>query len=346
MCFGGNDSSPTPQLPSPPPEQEMLDVIDEVNGVQSIVATDAVTGKKRRMIQKLPRSPEDQALFDEAGILMTRAIEESQRLYSYDPSQILDFAPFVTEINRLNTERQGDLASLAQIPDFAQEMNQFKGMQQTILDDAYARQQNTQQEALNRMGYGHGSTASGELNAVLASEKAKADQRVGVESELYGRDLRRQDMADRSNLYGLREAGRQGQLSSLQSDYGFQKDHQRDLENQRELALSHNQNLLNIGSAIRGADTAQRASSMAPQLQFADWQARNNMAMQRHQAETNRILGQHQLNRGDEANRQPGFGSTMLGLGGTVVGAYFGGPMGAMAGGAAGRAAGGAMDRR
>ena len=38
--------------------------------------------------------------------------------------------------------------------------------------------------------------------------------------------------------------------------------------------------------------------------------------------------------------------STLLGLGGTVVGAYFGGPMGAMAGGAAGRAAGGAMERR
>ena len=346
MCFGGNDSSPTPQLPSPPPEQEMLDVIDEVNGVQSIVATDAATGKRRRIIQRLPRSPEDQALFDEAGTLMTRAIEESRRLYDYDPSQILDFAPFVTEINRLNTERQGDLAALAHIPDFAQEMNQFKGMQQTILDDAYTRQQNTQQESLNRMGYGHGSTASQELNAVLASERAKAEQRVGVESELYGRDLRRQDMADRSNLYGLREAGRQGQLSDLQARYGLQKDRQRDLENQRDRALNHNQNLLNIGSAIRGADTAQHAASMAPQLQFADWQARNNMAMQRHQAETNRILGQHQLNRADEANQQPGFGSTMLGLGGTVAGAYFGGPMGAMMGGAAGRSVGGQIGRR
>ena len=338
MCFGGNDSPPPPQLPSPPPIEEMMDVIDEVNGVQSIVATDAVTGKKRRVIQKLPRSPEDQSLFDEAGRLMTRAIEESQRLYDYDPSQILNYAPFVTEINRLNTERQGDLAALAQIPDFAEVTTRFKSMQQTILDDAYTRQKTGQQESLNRLGYGHDSTATQEYQAVLASEKAKADQRLGVEAEMYGRDLRRQDMADRANLYDVRERGRQGQLSALEANYGLQQDYQRERENQRERALAHNRDLLNIGSAIRGADTAQRASSMAPQLQFADWQARNSMNMQRHQAETNRVMGQYQMDQAHQANQQPGFGDTMLRLGGQLGAAYFTGGMGGlgMAGGMAG----------
>lgn len=317
MCFGGSDSSP-PQLPSPPPEQEMLDVIDEVNGVQSIVVTDAVTGKKRRLIQKLPRSAEDQALFDQAGTLMTRAIQEAQRLYDYNPNQIVDYAPFVQAINQIQSERQADLTALAQLPNFAEEMTRFKEMQQTVLDDAYARQQNAQQEALNRMGYGQGSTASQEFNALLSSEKAKADQRLGVEAEQYGRDLRRQDLADRTSLYNLREAGRQGEMTGLQANYALQKDRQRDLENQRDRALAHNRDLLNIGSAIRGADTAQRAASLAPQLQFAEWQARNSMALQRHQAETQRVLGQYQL----ERSRPPSFGDALLNFGGRLAGSY------------------------
>ena len=312
MCFGGNDSPP-PQLPPPPPMEEMLDVLDEVNGVQSIVVTDAATGKKRRLIQKLPRSPEEQALYEEAGALMTRAIEEAKRLYDYDPSQLLDYAPFVTEINRLNSERQSDLAALTQIPDFAEEMKSFQAMQQTLLEEAYTRQQNSQQESLNRLGYGHGSTATVELKALLAAEKAKADQRLAVEAEQYGRELRRQDRAERGEVYHLRETGRQGQLAALQSVHALQKDQQKDQDTLRDRALGHNRELLNIGSAIRGADNAQKASSLAPQLQFADWQARNSMAMQRHQAETNRILGQYNL---DQQHNQPSFGDTLLNLGG------------------------------
>lgn len=329
MCFGGNESSSPPQLPPPPPIEEMLDIIDEVNGVQSIVATDAVTGKKKRVIQKLPRSPEDQALFDEAGRLMTRAIEESKRLYDYDPNQILDYAPFVIEVNRLNTERQADLAALAQIPDFTEEMTRFKAMQQTILDEAYTRQKTSQQEELNRMGYGHSSTASA-YQAVLDSEKAKADQRLGVESEQYGRDLRRQDWGDRANLYELRERGRQGQLSALEAKYSLQQGYQRERESMRERALAHNRDLLSIGSAIRGADTAQRASSMAPQLQFADWGARNSINIQRHQAEINRLMGQYQMDQVDQNNQNPGFGETMLRLGGQTAASYFTAGMGGL----------------
>ena len=62
------------------------------------------------------------------------------------------------------------------------------------------------------------------------------------------------------------------------------------------------------------------------------------MNMQRHQAETNRILSQYQMDQAHQANQQPGFGDTMLRLGGQLGAAYFTGGMGGlgMAGGMAG----------
>ena len=117
MCFGNDDPPPPPYIPPPPPPQEILDVIDEVTGTQTITVTGS-DGKKRRMIQKLPRTQEEEALNQEAGRLMDKAIGEMKRLYDYDPSQLVHYAPFVDVINSLNQERSEDMAEFTKFPYF------------------------------------------------------------------------------------------------------------------------------------------------------------------------------------------------------------------------------------
>ena len=130
---------PAPFLPPPPPPQEIMDVIDEVSGSKTVTATDPVTGKKIRLIQALPRSPEEQALYEEAGRLMDTAISELKRLYDYDPRQLVDFKPFIDTINTLNQERSEDMQKLTQIPDFTSYVNDFKTMQRSILEQEIGR---------------------------------------------------------------------------------------------------------------------------------------------------------------------------------------------------------------
>lgn len=49
MSFG-NDDPPQYQYVEPPPREEIMDVIDEITGVQSITVT-GPDGKKRRKIE-------------------------------------------------------------------------------------------------------------------------------------------------------------------------------------------------------------------------------------------------------------------------------------------------------
>lgn len=90
MSFGGGDDSPppAPYYPPVPPKEELLDVIDHVTGTQAITVVGA-DGKKKRVVERLPRTPEEQKLYDEAGDLMNIAIVEIKKLSEYDPAAAL-----------------------------------------------------------------------------------------------------------------------------------------------------------------------------------------------------------------------------------------------------------------
>ena len=126
MSFFGNDDPPqAPYYPPIPPKEELMDVIDKISGTQTITVTGA-DGKKRRVMERLPRTPEEQKLFDDAGELMDKSMAEIKRLNEYNPTEVIDFAPFVNVMNDLNTERKSDIAELSKLPDFNRYVEDFK----------------------------------------------------------------------------------------------------------------------------------------------------------------------------------------------------------------------------
>ena len=337
--FGDNDPPSAPYIPPPPPPQEMLDVIDEITGTQTITVVGA-DGKKRRLIQKLPRTAEEEALYQEAGQLMNKAIGEMKRLYDYDPGQLVHYGDFVNVLNSLNQEREQDMAALTEFPDFNGYVEEFKGMQKSIIDEEYRRESNRMEETLAHKGLGD-STVGREERNLLTHHAATARQRASVEAQMYGEQLKGADLENRTNAFNLREATRQGRLSDAATQYQMEKDYAAQLGEQRDKALAHQSNLYNVAAGIRGADTNKAMGTMAPNMALAEFGALNNNALNYYNANVNRITQQYGMDMAAHKARPPSFGQNLLHLGGMGIGAYMGGSMGMMAGGMAGKTLGG-----
>ncbi|CAK9254198.1 unnamed protein product [Sphagnum jensenii] len=71
-----------------------MDVIDEIAGAEAVTVTGA-DGKKRRVIRRLPRTKEEQAIYQKGQELMASALKNISQLYQYDPSSVVDFAPII-----------------------------------------------------------------------------------------------------------------------------------------------------------------------------------------------------------------------------------------------------------
>lgn len=333
MC-GGNDSPPAaPVIAAPPPPPEILDTIDEITGTETVTATDPATGKKKRITRSLPLSQEQQAILDRASQLMDTSIGEMNRLYTYGPQNIVDFAPFVETFNNLNAERTADMQRLTQIPDFTSYVNEFKTMQRDILNEEFETRANQLQEELNRTGYAN-STASRELKSALAKQQSRANQQLGVDAMEYGQNLYDRDLGRRSQEFGFREATRQGREASARTAYGLEKEYKDSLEQQRQMALTHQKNLYGIGESIKGAHTAKQLQTMAPRLALAEFQATDQSQMNHYNAEVNRTMANYNMQMQNHNAQPPSFGQQLMTVGGQLAGAYLGGPGGAAAGGA------------
>lgn len=331
MSLFDDDPPPTPSLPPVPSPQEMMDVIDEVTGTQTITVLGS-DGKKRRVIQKLPRTKEEENLYQEAGRLMEKAIGEMKKLYDYDPRQLVHYKPFVETLNVLNQERSKDMEELTKFPDFNGYVEEFKGMQKSIIDEGYRREQNILEETLAHRGLSD-STVGREERNLLTRNAITARQRAGVEAHLYGEQLKGFDLTNRSNAFNLREATRQGRLSAAATEYDLQKDYAQQLESQREKALAHQSHLYNVASGIRGADNAKAMSTMAPNMALAEFTASNNTALSYHNAESDRVTRQYGMELGAYKARPPSFGQNLLHLGGMAGMAMLGSPSSSVLGG-------------
>ena len=315
MCFGGNDSPPpAPNYPPVPPPEELMDVIDHITGTQTITVLGA-DGKKKRVIERLPRTPEEQQLYDQAGDLMTRAVTEMQRLNEYDPSALIDFAPFVQVMNDLNTERRHDMEELAHVPDFNRTVQNFKDMNKRILEEEFTRQQNEGQEYLNRRGYGD-STAAIEMRNTLGKNRAQALEESHVRGDLYGEQLKAADLANRQTTYNLREQGRTGQLQRAHLEHQLKLDQKTQLDAARQQALQNQSGLFNVGAGIRGEETNKALASRAPELANTIFQQSNMDSLNRHATQINQINAQYQNQLAHDQATPPSFGDTLLNLGG------------------------------
>jgi len=331
MCFGNDDPPQAPYIPPVPQPQEILDVIDEVTGTQTITVTGA-DGKKRRMIQRLPRTQEEEALYQEAGQLMERAIGEMKRLYDYDPGQLVHYAPFVDVVNALNNERSEDMAELTKFPDFNGYVQDFKDMQKSIIDEEYKRESNRLEESLAHKGLSDSTTGREERN-LLTRHAATARQRAAAEAQMYGEQLKGADLQNRTNAFNLTEATRQGRLSAAATEYELQKDYVRQVESQRDKALTHQSHLYNVAGGIRGADTNKAMSTMAPNMALAEFNASNNNSLNYYNADVNRITKQYGMELDAHKAKGPGFGQNLLHLGGMAGMAMLGAPSSSVLGG-------------
>lgn len=333
MCgklFGGGGGSPppAPQLPPLPPPQEMMDVIDEISGTKYVTSFDPVTGKKVRLLQSLPRTPEQQQLYDQAGQLMDTAIGEMKRLYDYDPSQLVDFKPFVETLNQLNTERTADMERLTKIPDFAKYVEDFQNIQRSILDEEFTKQSDAMRASLIRRGYGN-STMASEAEAILADKKAKANREVGLESLRFGEELYDRSLNRRAGDYALTEQTRANREASAMQEYQLEQQQAQDLEHQRSQQLAHQAQLYNTGANVMATDQARRQGTLAPQAALNEFQAGNQNQLAYHNAEVGRLTAQHQMDMNAYKSQPPSFGQQMLGLAPVVMGGMMGGPAGA-----------------
>lgn len=331
MCFGNDDPPPAPYIPPPPPPPEMLDVIDEVTGTQTITVTGS-DGKKRRVIQKLPRTPEEESLYQEAGRLMDKAIGEMKRLYDYDPRQLVPYAPFVEALNALNNERSEDMAELTKFPDFNGYVSEFKDMQKSIIDEEYRRESNRLEESLAHKGLSDSTVAREERN-LLNRNAALARQRAGAEAHLMGEQLKGADLANRAGAFGLRETARQGRLSAAATEYDLHKDYAAQLEHQRDKAISHQSQLYNIAANIRATDNTKAMATMAPNMALAEFTASGNNALNFYNADVNRATQQYGMELAAYKATPPGFGQNLLHLGGMGAMAMMTAPSSSVLGG-------------
>jgi hypothetical protein len=329
--FSEDDPPPAPYIPPPPPPPEMLDVIDEVTGTQTVTVTGS-DGKKRRVIQKLPRTPEEENLYQEAGRLMDKAIGEMKRLYDYDPRQLVHYAPFVESINALNQERAQDMAELTQFPDFNGYVSEFRDMQRSIIDEGYRRESNILEETLAHKGLSDSTVAREERN-LLNRNAMLARQRAGVEAQVVGEQMKGADLANRANAFSLREAGRQGRLSAAATEYDLQKDYAAQVGQQRDRAIAHQARLYDVAAGIRETDNNKAMSTMAPNMALAEFTASGNNALNFYNAQVDRTTRQYDMDLAAYKAQPPGFGKTLLQLGGMGAMAMMSAPSSSVLGG-------------
>lgn len=316
MCFG-NDSPPSPpQLPPPPPPPEMMDVIDEVSGVQSIVAK-GPDGKPRRMITRLPRTPEEEAFFKEIDDLIGSSMRNIQQLYKYDPASAVDYSPLINTFANIDRKRMESLAQIANIGNIEEDIANFKAMQSALLDERFELDQRNNEERLAHSGRGAGTYAA-ESRAALARAHNLARMEGDVRAANYGEDLAAKRLARNKEAFNLEEMGRQGQLQSASGQYALAKEHEADMERRRQRAIEENRGLMQVGMGLKGADESKALGSNATATSLATFNAEAADSMNRYNADVNRIQANYNMAMADYNAQPPSFGEVLgrgLGMG-------------------------------
>jgi hypothetical protein len=321
MCFG-NDSPPAaPYIPPPPPPPEILDFIDEVTGQQTITVVGA-DGKKRRIIQRLPRTSEEEQRFRAGEQLVASSLNNIQQLYKYDPETAVDYAPLIQTFANLNRDRMHNLAQVADIGNIEEDINNFKLMQNTLMDQQFAIQNRTTEDRLAHAGRGSGTFAE-EGRAALARNQDLTRMQGNVNAAMYGEDLAAKRLNRNKQAFGLNEMGRQAQLEEAQTRYGLAKEHEADMERRRIMAIEENKGLLGIGSNMIGQDLNKALGGQTAALANQTFQMQANDSLGRYNADVNRQMANHKMAM-EAYNAEPtSFGEFAATLAGKGAMAYF-----------------------
>lgn len=319
MCFG-SDAPSAPQIGAPPSLAEIMDVIDEITGTQSLIVTGA-DGKKKRVNSRLPRTEAEQQRFSAAEKLVGSAIKHLKDLNIYKPESLISFAPLIETFASINTQRMDALGQIADLGNIKQDIADFKQMQSNLIDEQFATRNRTSEEGLSHSGRGSGTYAA-ESRAAMAREHALARQEGDIKANLYGEDIAAKRLGRNTGVFNLQEAGREGQLESAMGQYGIQKDHENDTEKRRLVAIEQNKAMLAAGSGVIQDDLNKALANNNSATSLATYGAENNAKMAHYNADVNRQNVNYQNQMTEYQNRAPSFGEIGMNLVGQGIGAY------------------------
>lgn len=329
MCLGSEPPQGR-EIPDPPPEQAMRDFFNYITGSQTITVTGA-DGKQQRVTQRLPRSKEAQARFSGAEALLISTVENIHKLHKLSPNSIVDFKPFIDTIANTDQARLKELASLTDLGNFEQDIQDFKDMQRDLINDEFNRVQSNQEMDLGHAGYGS-STQASESRAAMARQRATALAHGNVEASRYGRELAERKLATNANIYNLNESGREGQIASQEAIYGINKGVEAQTEERRRQAMQEQLGLNDLARGETDRDTALALADTTRADSLADYQAINNVAQTRHANLSQGIQANNKMHQ-DAFDRQPAsLGERLVNFGSMAGGAYLTGGL-SLAGG-------------
>lgn len=319
MSFGNDDPPQAQQYVAPPAQQEIMDVIDEITGVQSITVM-GPDGKKRRKIERLPRTPQEQEIFAVGEDLMKKSINNIKDLYQYNPDNVIDFAPLLKTFASLNDERMAALGEVANIGDIRQDVQAFREMQTALDDDNFRRQNRELEENLGRRGLAN-SYAGQEARAFTARNQDLTRKQSEFNANLYGEELAAKKLRRNAEAFSLDETGRAGRLQAAQAEFDLRKDQQAEIEKRRQTAIAENMNMLKVGSGITGQDLNKALMSQAPQIANDTFSRQNADSLQRYTAGVTAQNAAYDRQRFAYDNRPPSFTDFALQAGGALGGA-------------------------
>lgn len=330
MCgFLRSESPPAaPQIAAPPPAPEIMDIIDEITGVKSVVTTNA-QGRKQRVTSRLPRSPEEEARFKMGEQLIATSMKNMSDLYKYDPSSSVDYAPIIETFANINQETAQALGQIADIGNIEQEVENFKQMNRTLMEENFSNENRRNESNLSHSGLGK-STYAAESRAAIARNQNIARQQGEVQSSIYGEDLASKRLDRNAQAFGLQQMGRNARMQEAETAYGLAKDYESDVEARRRAAIEENKGLMGVGSAVTGQDLEKSMKNNTAELSLQTFNSQAQDSMNRYNADVNRQQANYQMAMDAYKAKPPSFAESMVGVAGRLGGSYIGGRLGEM----------------
>ncbi len=306
MCFGNDSPPPPPQLPPPPPPPEMMDIFDEVRGVQSVVVT-GPDGKKRRVTSRMPQTPEEEQKSRMIGDLISSSMQNISQLYRYNPQSAVDYAPLIETFASLDRERMDSLARITNLGNIEEKIGEFKQMQSALIDEQFQTRERDNEERLAHSGRGSGTYAA-ESRAAMARAHGLARMEGDAKASMYGEDLASKRLSRNKEAFGLDEMGRQGRMQTAQGKYALAKEHEADMERRRLQAIQEQKGMLDIGLGMQRNDKNDVLGNNAAAESLATFNAQAGDSMNRYNADINRQVNQYNMNMAEYKAQPPSFG--------------------------------------
>ncbi|WP_440682146.1 hypothetical protein [Cysteiniphilum halobium] len=245
-------------------EQELLDVIDEIAGTQTVTVK-GENGKRMRKISRLPRTDQEEQYYQQGQNLIGKALNNLSQLFENKPEAVVDFKPVIDTFAKLNDERVADLAKRPGLEGINQYVNEFRDYQRNILDDVFTQHKMQQESQLAQSGH-YNSTAGHAHRAYMAKQEGLARQQADINARTYGEDIMAKRQQNFNTEYAANEQARKGQLDQALQQYTLAQQQKQDKDTNNAMQLQNALNQLQTGYTLTGQDLQKAMASKSAEL--------------------------------------------------------------------------------